>query len=145
VVFASADTTLVPGDTNGFTDIFVHDLRSRTTRLASVSSAGVQGNGPSYAWMAVSGDGRYVGFGSAADNLVAGDTNGYLDVFVHDRQTARTVRMSEPNGGGEADGESFGPKISADGRHIAFTSTAPNLLGDGSRDTSGHAYARPLN
>jgi Tol biopolymer transport system component len=144
VVFASADATLVPRDTNGVADVFVHDLRTRSTHRASVSSTGAQGNNMSYVWMTISGDGRHVGFGSAADNLVPGDTNGYLDVFVHDRQTARTVRMSEPNGGGEADGESFGPMISADGRHIAFTSTAPNLLGDDSRDTSGHAYVRPL-
>jgi Tol biopolymer transport system component len=144
VVFASADPTLVPGDTNGQTDVFVHDQRARSTRLASVSSAGVQGNAMSYAWMTVSGDGRYVGFGSAADNLVPGDVNGYLDVFVHDRRTATTVRVSEPNQGGQANEESLAVVISADGRQVGFASCAGNLLGEGLPTGSQNVYARPM-
>jgi Tol biopolymer transport system component len=144
VVFASTDATLVPGDTNGQPDIFVHDLRTGITRRVNVSGTGAQSNAMSYD-MTISGDGRLIGFASTADNLVPGDTNGYLDVFLHDRRTATTVRVSEPNGGGEADGESAGPMISADGRHIAFTSTASNLVGDTGPDNSRRVYVRPVN
>jgi Tol biopolymer transport system component len=144
VVFASTDATLVRGDTNGRSDVFVHDLRTGSTRLISVSSTGVQGDGMSYEWMTVSGDGRYVGFGSLAGTLVPGDTNGLLDVFVHDRRTARTQRISEPNRGGESAGESLGPIISADGRQIAFTSTALLLGGGEDSGIHNYVYARPL-
>jgi Tol biopolymer transport system component len=144
VVFCSDDTGLVRGDVNGQTDVFVHDVRTGVTSLISKSSAGVQGNGRSYAWMTISGDGRHVGFGSTADNLVAGDTNGYLDVFVHDRRTATTTRVSQPNGGDEADGESIGPVISADGRHIAFTSMA-DLIADGASTAfNARVYVRRM-
>ena len=144
VVFASTDATLVRGDTNGQSDVFVYDLRTGSTRLISVSSTGVQGDRMSYEWMTISGDGRYVGFGSAAGNLVPGDTNGQLDVFVHDRRTARTVRISEPNRGGESAGESFSPGISADGRHVVFNSTSLLLAGGEDSGIHSYAYARPL-
>ncbi|TDC77329.1 hypothetical protein E1193_22550 [Micromonospora sp. KC606] len=144
VVFCSDDTSLIRGDVNGQTDVFVHDVRTGVTSLISKSSAGVQGNGHSYAWMTISGDGRHVGFGSTADNLVAGDTNGYLDVFVHDRWTSTTTRVSQPNGGDEADAESLGPVISADGRHIAFTSMADLIAGGAPTGFDDRVYARRM-
>ena len=71
-------------DSNNADDIFVHDRQTGQTTLVSVSSSGVQGNGNSYS-ASISSDGRYVVFGSDADNLVAGDTNNVIDVFEHDR------------------------------------------------------------
>jgi Tol biopolymer transport system component len=142
VAFYSEATNLVSGDGNGFRDIFVRDRDTdadgifdetgavSTTRV-SVSSGGVEGNGDS-ADAAISSDGRYVAFYSDATNLVLGDTNGYGDVFVRDRQTSTTTRVSVDSGGNEANGSSFQPAISSDGRYVAFYSAATNLvLGDG--------------
>jgi Ca2+-binding RTX toxin-like protein len=96
VAFASyGSTNLVPGDTNGTWDIFVHDRDTDRdgvfdepdairTRRVSVRSTGVQGNGPS-SHSLLSTDGRFVAFSSLATTLVWGDTNGVSDVFVHDR------------------------------------------------------------
>src|SRR5207249_1385057 len=84
VAFASDATNLVPGDTNGFQDVFVHDRLTGTTERVSVDSAGTQGNSVSLE-PSISADGRLVAFRSFASNLVPGDTNGVKDVFVHDR------------------------------------------------------------
>lgn len=97
-----------------------------TTRL-SVSISGDQGNGRSFV-PAISGDGRYSAFYSDASNLVSGDTNGARDVFVRDRQTGETTRMSVDTSGAEANGDSFAPAISSDGRFVAFSSAASNLV-----------------
>src|SRR5438445_9017048 len=96
VAFDSAATDLVAGDTNGVSDVFVHDRQTGTTERVSVASGGAQGNGNSggfFAFPALSAAGRFVAFQSAATNLVAGDTNGTTDVFVHDRQTGATDPM----------------------------------------------------
>jgi Tol biopolymer transport system component len=77
---------------------------------------------------AVTPDGRFVAFGSHASDIVPGDTNGQEDVFVRDRATGATERVSVPDGGGEADGASLDPAISADGRFVAFRSSASNLV-----------------
>jgi hypothetical protein len=81
VVFNSHATTLVPNDTNGVQDIFLHDRRLGITTRVSVDSHGVQAQGRS-STPSISGDGRHVGFYSFASNLVPGDTNGVPDVFV---------------------------------------------------------------
>jgi Tol biopolymer transport system component len=94
VAFESYATSLVAGDTNGNYDIFVRDRQAGTTSLVSKSSAGVQGNDMSQS-PSISGDGRYVTFDSAADNLVAGDINGIEDIFVRDRQTGTTWLVSK--------------------------------------------------
>ncbi len=75
----------------------------------------------------VSGDGRYVAFTSEATNLVPGDTNGVADVFVFDRVTRKTLRVSVTSDGEQANGASRHPSISADGRYVAFESDATNL------------------
>jgi Tol biopolymer transport system component len=134
VVFYSDATNLVGGDTNGHQDVFVRD-RFGTTRRVSVSSAGVQANGDSYDPV-ISADGRFVAFHSAASNLVGGDTNGVVDIFVRDRSTGRTSRVSVSSAGEEANGESDTSSISADGRFVAFLSHATNLVGG---DTNGDA------
>lgn len=123
VAFHSWDDGIVAGDTNGSYDIFVLDRTTGTIERVSVDSAGVQGDnwstGP-----AMTPDGRFVAFSSEADNLVAGDTNGDLDVFVHDRADHTTVRVSVRTDGTETGLElgSFNPSISADGRLTAFQS-----------------------
>ncbi|MFN8612666.1 MAG: Ig-like domain-containing protein [Vulcanimicrobiota bacterium] len=128
VGFASTATNLVTGDTNGTTDVFVHDRQTGTTTRVSVNSAGVEGNNSSFQPPSFSADGRFVAYLSGATNLVANDTNGLQDLFLHDRQTATTTRISVGAGGLQANGTSFGPRVSADGRFVAFTSSATNLV-----------------
>ncbi len=97
-----------------------------TTRV-SRSTDGVQGNAAS-GGPAISDNGRFVAFGSAATNLVAGDTNGVADVFVRDRKSGTTTRVSVSSGGGQGNASSGGPAISGDGRYVAFGSSASNLV-----------------
>jgi Tol biopolymer transport system component len=133
VAFYSSATNLVAGDTNGARDVFVHDNQTGATTRVSVSSSGAQANGQSFS-PALSADGRYVAFYSDATDLVAGDTNNADDVFVHDRQTGATTRVSLSSAGAQADGGSYLPAISADGRYVAFVSDATNLApGDANR------------
>lgn len=133
VAFSSIASNLVSGDTNGKNDIFVRDTVTGHTSRVSVSSTGTQGNGESH-WPTISADGRYVGFTSGSSNLIPGDTNGNDDVFVHDMATGRTTRVSESVTGAEGHGAAGLPSLSADGRFVAFNSTAPNLV---SGDTNG--------
>jgi hypothetical protein len=127
VAFMSWASNLVPGDTNGSADVFVHDLQTGATTRLSVDSDGNQGNGDSWN-PAISADGRYVAFQSWASNLVPGDTNGSADVFVHDLQTGATTRLSVDSSGNEGNDESYDPAVSADGRYVAFESLASNLV-----------------
>ena len=69
----------------------------------------------------------YVAFSSAARTLVSGDTNNAQDIFLHDRETGETTRVSLDAQGGEADGDSYAPSLSADGRYVAFVSDATDL------------------
>src|SRR6185436_18281847 len=115
VAFASAATNLVPGDTNGQVDVFVRDRSSGTTQRVSVSSAVAQADFGSTI-PAISADGRYVVFESFATNLVPGDTNGLTDVFLRDRQTGITERISVTTFEAQANGASRTPAVSADGR-----------------------------
>jgi Tol biopolymer transport system component len=136
VAFASNATNLVPGDTNGFFDAFVRDrVAGRTTRV-SVSSVGFEGDGDSY-HPTISADGRFVAFESWASNLVPGDANFLIDVFVHDCLTGQTTRESVSSAGAQGSDASYVRSISADGRFVTMASDAPNLVaGDtnGSRD-----------
>ena len=127
VTFGSNASSLVSGDTNGWADIFIHDLQSSSTTLVSVASEGTQGNGPSQA-SSLSADGRYVLFSSSASNLVSGDTNGSADVFVHDRQTSVTTLVSVATDGTQGGAGSGGAFISADGHYLAFHSQSTNLV-----------------
>ena len=144
VAFASAATTLVPGDTNNTPDIFVADRRTGAVSRVNVSSSGAQAHhltdegsfGPS-----ISADGRYVAFASFADNLVPGDTNQALDGFVHDRRTGRTIRVTLNTAGGQAFGG--GVSISGNGRYVAFVSTPENIF-PGSTDELDAVFVRDL-
>jgi Tol biopolymer transport system component len=135
VAFQSDASNLVPGDTNGEADVFVHNRTTGTTSRVSVRSDGDQANGFSYG-PSISSDGRYVAFHAFATNLVSGDTNGAGDVFVHDRTTGTTSRVSVGSNGEQVNGNSFYPSISADGRSVAFVSYASNLVPG---DTNGKA------
>ncbi len=127
VAFHSLASNLVPGDTNGTLDVFVHDLWGHTTERVSVATGGAQGNGWSE-FPSISADGRYVAFGSDASNLVPGDTNGIRDIFVHDLWGHTTERVSVATGGAQGNGLAERPSISADGRDVAFASDASNLV-----------------
>ena len=200
VAFESQSTNLVPGDTNGESDVFVRDLVAGTTEIVSVSSSGVLGNDdsrnasisadgryvafqsyagnliPGDAYFAydvyvrdrvagttekvnlrstgaqtatgasfepsISGDGRYVAFHSGASDLVAGDTNGEEDVFVRDRVAGTTERVSVSTAGVQGDFESVTPKITPDGRFVAFTSFATNLVPNDSNNTDAFLHDR---
>ncbi len=108
VAFVSAASNLIPGDTNGQGDVFIHDRHTGATERVSVDSAGNEADGSSEA-PAVSADGRFVAFVSVASNLVVRDTNGQGDIFVHDRQTGATERVSVNGAGSQANGGSEAP------------------------------------
>jgi archaellum component FlaF (FlaF/FlaG flagellin family) len=136
VTFGSA-AKLVPGDTNVYLDIFVYDRQTGITSRVSVDSSGNQSNYTSLN-PAISADGRYVTFSSSANNLVPGDTNGYPDIFVHDRQTGSTSRVSVDSSGNQSSGISDNHAISADGRYVTFSSYATDLV---TGDTYGYENA----
>lgn len=133
VTYSSFATNLVTGDSNGASDIFVHDRQTGVTERVSVGSGGAQSNGSAFA-PAISGNGRFVSFYSSASSLVEGDTNGQSDVFVHDRQTGETERVSVRSDGVQANGGSFVSSLSTDGEVVVFETLASNLVDD---DTNG--------
>jgi Tol biopolymer transport system component len=127
IAFWSEAYNLVPGDTNGDPDVFVHDRETGTTERVSVGTGGIQGNQGS-AEPSISGDGRYVVFGSVSTNLVPGDTNGEYDAFVHDRLNGTTERVNISSSGAEANDGVLEFEISADGRFVVFATRAFNLV-----------------
>ncbi len=157
--FNSNASNLVLLDTNGQEDLFVRDTKASVTRRVSVSSAGAQAdrgvgqsdpfalftsaftnatvepqNSSSVAYSATP-DGRYVAFSSDATNLVVGDRNNSTDIFLRDLHTGNTTIVSLASTGEQSDGASNSPALSADGRFIAYRSAASNLA---PRDTNGH-------
>lgn len=136
VAFQSSAYNLIPGDTNGYCDVFVHDRQTRQTERVSVASDGAEGNAETgyYYGVSISGDGRYVAFESHASNLVPGDTNDSWDVFVRDRQTGQTNRVSVSSDGTQGDCYSYCPSVSTNGRYVAFFSYAATLV---TGDTNG--------
>jgi WD40 repeat protein len=137
VAFASFADNLVAGDTNKAEDVFVHELATGITVRVSVDSSGIQGNRDSFS-PSISATGRFVAFTSLANNLIASDTRGFADVFVHDRDpdgngiydegNGITFRASIRTGGLEANGPSGNPSISDNGQFVAFDSSATNLV-----------------
>jgi Tol biopolymer transport system component len=130
VAFIGTMSNLVPNDGNRVMDVFVRDRQLGITERVSVSSSGAEGNNSSLA-PSISADGRFVVFGSDATNLVAGDANGTHDSFIHDRSTGSTERLSVTSAGTEVPGQAITPKITPDGRHVAFGSFGPLLPEDG--------------
>jgi Ca2+-binding RTX toxin-like protein len=133
VAFYSFASNLVPGDTNGRSDIFVRDTLTNTTTRVSVDSAGNQGNSSSTE-PSISADGRFVVFYSFASNLVPGDTNDRTDIFVRDTLTNTTVSLD--SAGNQRNNFSGTPSISADGRFVAFSSFSSNLVPGDTNDSN---------
>lgn len=142
VAFWSYADNLVAGDTNGERDIFVHDRESGEATLVSVASDGTQTSPQGSESPAISADGRFVGFDSFADDLVSGDTNEDYDIFVYDRLTGETTRVSVASDGTEGNDDTFGPPaISDDSRFVVFRSNASNLVA-GDTNGTGDAFVR---
>ena len=145
VAFHSADSNLVPHDTNRTSDIFVRDQKTGRTSRISVSSAGRQANGENLGALSISSDGRYVAFTSLASNLVAHDANEITDVFVRDLRTGRTVLASLGERGEQGDDASAvsGLAFTASDRYLAFSSWAANLV-PGDTNSNADAFVRDL-
>lgn len=130
VAFASTGMDLDPDVFNdGSVQIFLHDLSAGTTRLVSLSTSGSSGAGASDR-PSVSAFGAFVAFHSEASDLVDDDGNLFNDVFVRDMSSGETERVSEAHAGGDPDGGSLKARVTPDGRHVVFESTASNLVPD---------------
>jgi Tol biopolymer transport system component len=138
-VFDSDAVNLVPGDTNGARDVFVRDLDAGVTTRVSIASDGTPGNRVSKN-PSVSANGRYVVFRSAATNLASGDTNGIYDIYVHDRWTGQTTRVSLASDGAEPNRDTTQPEFSPDGRYVVFSTRATNLVPGGPTTNTQHIY-----
>ena len=141
VLFESDATNLLVGDTNGVGDVFVRDLQLNTTLLVSTAAGGGWGNGASTE-SAMTPDGRWVTFVSAAANLVTGDTNGSLDLFVRDLVAGATRCITVGSTG--ANSMVTSPVITPDGRFVAFSSTARNLAPGVPVSSRGEVYLADL-
>ena len=127
VAFMSFATNLVPGDTNGVSDVFVRDVAAGLTSRVSLRSNGSQAND----WSdqpSLSADGQLVAFRSMAGNLGCGGNNSVTDLFLHDRSTGTTECISEAAFGFGSSSDSLGPNLTPDGRFVCFSSRAPNLV-----------------
>jgi len=131
VAFTSMADNLLPGHARLQDQVYVRELASGRIWRISQSSAGKPGNAPSR-FVRLSGDGTTVAFLSTATNLLEGDTNGREGVFLHDLRSRETVRVSRALQGGQADGASYAPSLTRDGRLVAFASEATNLVADDS-------------
>jgi Tol biopolymer transport system component len=145
VVFHSYASNLVPGDTNNRDDLFVRDRWRNTVTRIDVGPNGEQlagGTSPDV-WPSLSADSRYIAYESGADGLVSGDYNGVWDIFVRDQVVGRTSLASVAGDGSQGDDHSRRPSLSADGRHVAFTSYAGNFV-PGTSPHSSNVYVRDL-
>jgi Tol biopolymer transport system component len=141
VAFWSNSANLVGGDTNGAPDVFVRDQETGTIERMSVASDGSESDGAS-SDPAISPDGRWVAFWSAATTLVADDTNGMRDVFLHDRNTRSTTLVSVASDGTQSDADSFSPNVAAGAGIVAFDSGASNLVrGDTNKGSDVFVHA----
>ena len=135
ITYTSAASNLILNDTNSADDIFVYDRNIGQTTRVSIANDGTQANASS-SLASISADGRYIVFQSNADNLVSNDTNAKTDIFLYDRTTLNITRISVASDGTEANGNNFGASISADGRYIAYSSAANNLVANDNNNTS---------
>jgi Tol biopolymer transport system component/ribosomal protein L24E len=135
IAFHSLATNLVPGDTLGKADIFVHDLNTGQTTRVSVAANGAEANGISLS-PSISANGNFVSFDSAATNLISGQDGGLDDIYVKDLTTGAISRVSNSTAGGQADAESHDSSISGDGRFVAWWSKATNIVA-GDTNTCG--------
>lgn len=129
VVFDSSEPGLVVSDNNNAADIFIYDHQNQTTQRVSVSSEGFEGESSSHS-AAVSSNGQMIAFVSNSSHLVSDDTNGKADIFLHDRLSGNTTRISKNSFGIESNGENCNPRLSLDARYVVFESDANNLVED---------------
>ena len=128
IAFDSAATNLVPGpDIDGTFDVFLYDRTTKTTSLVSQGLGGKPANGGSFG-AAISRNGRYVAFTSDATNLTRQPASGGRDIYVRDLRTGHTALVSLKQDGTAAGGGSYGPAISANGRYVAFSSFASDIV-----------------
>jgi Tol biopolymer transport system component len=127
VAFEGEPVDFVPGDTNDTYDIFLRDTLTPLTTRVSVSTAGSEGDSGSYR-PAISGNGKYLAFHSASQNLVPGGPVGMDQVFLRDTQSAITSMVSVSSAGTPGDSSSNYPDVSSDGRYVVFESSATNLV-----------------
>ena len=130
LAFAADASNLVAEDTNESRDIFVRDIETGATTRISISNEGVEADGKSEK-PSISGNGNFIAFTSDATNLVEGDTNGDSDIFIHNRETGETTRVSVDSLGNEANNDSENPSISVDEEnnvYVVFASDASNLV-----------------
>lgn len=139
IVYESSASTLVADDTNSTTDVFLYDRQLAQTTRVSLAYDGAQGNDSS-SYPFISDDGRYVAFQSW-NSFVVGDSNNAVDVFVVDRQTGQISLVSVTNEEGQSNGDSGYPSLSADGRYVAFSSSATNLV-SGDTNTFSDIFVR---
>ncbi|GLZ31919.1 hypothetical protein Lesp02_41070 [Lentzea sp. NBRC 105346] len=135
VAFRSDATTLVPGDTNGVADVFVRDMESGVTTRVSVAADGTQGDKLVHHGIAMSASGQFVVFPSAATNLVPGDTNGSVDMFVKDIRSGSIERVNVSFDGTQSSSFTLMPAITADGGLVAFVAWGDNLVPGDTEDT----------
>jgi hypothetical protein len=142
-VFESKASNLVAGDLTGTVDILLRNRQNNTTQRINVSSGGSVSDASAKV-PSISSDGRYISYYSRASNLVPGDTNGDYDIFVYDRQTGITERVSIASDGTESNDDSYAPSISADGRYVTFESDADNLVEEDTIDGDIFVHDRQL-
>jgi Tol biopolymer transport system component len=131
-VALDAAQALVPGDRDYTGGIHVYDRMTGTyERISSGWGGTAGGSGDFYSPALVSGDGRYVAFAHSGERIVSGDTNGVTDVFVRDRTSGLTRRVSVSSSGGQASGASALQSLTADGRYVGFYSYATDLVPGG--------------
>ena len=137
IVYVSSASDLVSGDSNNLTDIFLYDVDKKTTKRLSVDRYGRDSNGRS-SMPVISGDGHFVAFASAANNLVKGDQNGAVDIFVYNRAQKTLEKISELYNSGLGLGNEWPSQIdiSGDGRYVVFDATSDNLVKNDSNNLS---------
>jgi hypothetical protein len=142
-VFASSATNLVPIDTGGTQNVFLHDSQTGATTLVSMSSTGGAPNGASTV-DDLSSDGTFVLFDSMATNIVSGVAPPSTEAYLFDRLTGATTLVSQTVGGTPADGSNIGGGVSDNGQYVAFTSTSPTLAGGAGLAGVSQVYLRDL-
>jgi hypothetical protein len=142
-VYSSSATNLVDGDTNGVSDVFLHDLNTRSTVRVSVATDGTQGNGAS-SLASISSDGKFIVYVSTATNLVADDTNTFSDVFRYNVETKQTELISRSAAGVIGNGASIYVHVNSDGSKVTFSSNSTNLVSGVSYGTAQNVFYKNM-
>ena len=123
--------------------VYVYNHTTGENQLVSASTDGVPAGGISD-WPSISGDGSYVAFQTNSDNLIVNDTNNVSDVYVKNMQSGEITRVSVSSSGGQGNVKSGEPSISADGRYVAFFSSATNLIDNDTNGGTSDVYVHDI-